>query len=256
MEKQLVRIDEVFSDLTEVERLVLGKLADVFDPWYAITDTGDVDEEKTSKKFAGWREAHPALFPMMCRQDVKNDGVRHEAPMDIGGVHFYGGSQANFDPTARIKGPFWAGEECTVRTGAYVNTSSMIGSRTVISRRVDVSASFIRGRTQIDAFAMVNHSLIGKNVYVGPGAKLLHKPLRAKIISTLDYRDRGPAKVFSTERSKFGAVVGDDCFIDADAKLFPGTVLLPGCVVPANAKVVAGIYTKELIEEHYGRARP
>lgn len=255
MEREMVRIEDIFSDLTALEKLILGGLANVFEPWYDVTDTGDVDEKKTCQRFEAWREQLPDQFPIMSRQDPRHGGMRHESAMDIGGIHCYGGLDSNFDHTARIKPPFLAGNHSTVRAGAYVNTSSVIGAHTTIGRRVDVSASFIRDHAQIDAFAMVNHSLIGRNVYIGPGVKLLHKPLRAKIIETIDSRGKGAPQWVATQRRKYGVAVGDGVIIDADAKICPGAVLLQGCVVPAGVIVPAEIFTKELMENRFGRAR-
>jgi len=252
---EIIRFADIFSHLTPVENLILGNLESVFDPWYAVTDTGDVDETGTSTMFETWQALLPDQFPIMSLHDPRHGGPRHGDVMAIGGVHCYGGSNSNFDHTARIKPPFWAGERCTIRAGAYVNTASVIGDRTTIKRRVDVSASFIRKRAQIDANAIVNHSLLGEDVYIGVGVCLLHKPLRAKYVETVDYRD-DLEECVSTRRRKLGTVAADGVIIDTGAIVHPGTVFLSGCAVPAGAVVPSGIYTKELIEKRFGRARP
>ena len=133
------------------------------------------------------------------------------------------------------------------RSSSKVLGPSLIETDVIVGTSAIVNRSVVCRNTEIDAGAQVADSFIGRNVYIGPGAKLLHKPLASNgedhkfEIELLVGRVGGRATA-KVHRPKCGAAIGDRCRIGADAVLEPGTVLFPDLYVPSRAHLRAAVY--------------
>jgi|GEM_PF-5830081 len=267
------------KDPGEVISAFLKTMESPFDHWYPVREDDEVDthasnrffldmqkelgeddligrmpfmryqpKKGTPKEILMWEfrlETHQR-FGMRTEEEFRTQrssfATNHSTVRSIGGKFFFGGFAINLDDQAFLKGPLYAGSRCTIRTsakligpillgdGAYVNTSAILG-RTILG-----------AGSQIEEHATIKDSIIGRGVFIESGVKLLHRSgLQSRMIVTKDFRTMKEAPV-STGRHKFGAVIGDDCHIGANTVLEPGTILFPGCHIPAQTRIRAGIY--------------
>lgn len=206
--------------------------------WYPMLANGDADIDECKRRFKKLASDLPRLFPIMCRVSRAEDSDLHPALEDLGSDHFYGGWQRKFDLTARLQGPLWVGMHVSFRSSSKVLGPSVIYSQATVGTSAIVNRSIIGKGSEIDAGAQVADSIIGRNVYVGPTALLLHKPLG----DALDPLREG---IHVTNRKKCGVIVGNGCRIGARAVIEPGTVLMPGCIVPIGEHLKSGFYVPE-----------
>jgi NDP-sugar pyrophosphorylase family protein len=219
-------------------RLFVDPDVQVHQIWYPMVETDDADIAKCKERFRLLKTELPFLFPAMYMTEREEDTDLHTALTDIGAEHFYGGWRRKFDDTAKLAGPIWVGMRVSFRSSCKVLGPSLIESNVTIGTSAIVNRSIVCRGTEIDAGAQVADSIIGRNVYIGPTSLLLHKTLSGTMDS---FREGGRL----LNRKKCGVVVGDGCRIGAGAKIEPGTILMPKCIVPIGKHLQTGIYCPE-----------
>ncbi len=122
------------------------------------------------------------------------------------------GKGSSIDTSARIDGPAFIGENCTVDQDAVLGAYTTLGANVRISERAEV-----------------RHSVIGENSYLGPSARVEG----AVLGRSCDLRHGA--------RCEPGSVVGEDCRIGANAAVRGGVKVYPSKVVEAGAQVNASI---------------
>lgn len=195
------------------------------------------------------KAAGPIRDPMpIMKHNAPRDTAGHEALATIGCDYFFGGAYRKFDPKCFLHGPIWAGDRITIRWSAKIVGPALIEDRVFINTSSVVKRSVVCANTQIDELAVLSDSIIGRDVYIEPGAKILHRYGRVcREIVVEDWRYSTRPKI-ETGRKKLGAVIGDGCHIGANAVIMPGTVLLPGCHVDAGRVLPSGIYTPHALQ--------
>ena len=136
--------------------------------------------------------------------------------------------RAIVEPGAVIKPPALIGDRCFVAATAYLRDGVALGAGVRIGPGVEVKASLVMSGAAFAHLNFVGDSLIGRNANLEAGAVLAnHWNERAdKTIAVMI--DGHPV---TTGASKFGALVGNDCRIGANAVLAPGTLLPPGTII-------------------------
>jgi UDP-N-acetylglucosamine diphosphorylase / glucose-1-phosphate thymidylyltransferase / UDP-N-acetylgalactosamine diphosphorylase / glucosamine-1-phosphate N-acetyltransferase / galactosamine-1-phosphate N-acetyltransferase len=136
--------------------------------------------------------------------------------------------EAHVDPRASISGPAYISAGCFVGPNAVIRNGVWLGEQVSIGAGVEVKQSIICGESAIAHFNFIGDSLIGHRVNLEAGAIIANhfNERENKMISVM--LDGNPVE---TGVTKFGAVVGDDCKIGANAVLSPGTILTKGTVV-------------------------
>lgn len=127
-----------------------------------------------------------------------------------------------------IKAPAIISANCFVGSNSYLRNSVYLAPGAKVGISCEVKTSIILEGSAIAHFNFVGDSIIGHDVNIEAGAILANH-----------YNERQDDTVFvsvdgyriSTGLHKFGALVGDDCRIGANAVLSPGTLLKPGSVV-------------------------
>lgn len=127
---------------------------------------------------------------------------------------------------AFIKGPAIIGENCFIGHTAYVREHCLLGNGVRIGHGAEVKNSVIFPRSVVAHLNYVGDSIIGSRVNVAGGAKLANFRFDGGNIKVPVGGER-----IDTGLVKFGAVIGDDCQIGANAVLNPGTILGKHCVV-------------------------
>ncbi|MGE5288260.1 MAG: sugar phosphate nucleotidyltransferase [Micromonosporaceae bacterium] len=135
------------------------------------------------------------------RVDVEIDGFEMSP-----GVWIADGVEV--DPEAVLKGPICIGDYAKIEAGAELREYTVVGSNVVIKEG-----------------AFLHRAVIHNNVYVGPGANL-----RGCVIGK-------NTDVMGSVRIEEGAIVGDECVIEAEAFLSSGVKVYPFKTIEAGAVV-------------------
>ncbi len=180
---------EVFPELLEAGKPLYGYVADGY--WEDVGTT------------AAYLGAH---------QDILDGKVA----VDIAGFELqpgvWLGRGSSVDPLARIVGPAFIGENCTIAHNAVLAPYTTIGAN-----------------TQVAEWAELERSVVGENAYLGPAVHIEG----AVLGRSCDLR-RGA-------RCEPGSVVGEGCLIGAHAELRSDVKVYPGKVVEAGALVNSSI---------------
>ena len=115
---------------------------------------------------------------------------------------------AEVDPEAVLKGPLCIGDYAKIEAGAELREFTVIGSNVVVKEG-----------------AFLHRAVVHNNVYVGPGVNL-----RGCVIGK-------NTDVMGSVRIEEGAVVGDECVIEAEAYLSSGVKVYPFKTIEAGAVV-------------------
>jgi NDP-sugar pyrophosphorylase family protein len=121
-----------------------------------------------------------------------------------------------------IKSPAIIGENCFLGANSYLRNGIYLDQNVKIGTCCEVKTSIIFENSAIAHFNYIGDSIIGKNVNFEAGS-----------ITANHYNERNnkrilvkiKTKIIDTNIEKFGALVGDDCKIGANAVLSPGTIL-------------------------------
>jgi len=122
------------------------------------------------------------------------------------------GKGSSIDPTARIDGPAFISENCTIDADAVLGAYTTVGANVRISERSEV-----------------RHSVIGENAYLGPSVRVEGSVLGR----ACDLRYGA--------RCEPGSVVGEGCLIGAHAAVRGDVKVYPFKVVDAGAQVNSSI---------------
>jgi UDP-N-acetylglucosamine diphosphorylase / glucose-1-phosphate thymidylyltransferase / UDP-N-acetylgalactosamine diphosphorylase / glucosamine-1-phosphate N-acetyltransferase / galactosamine-1-phosphate N-acetyltransferase len=121
-----------------------------------------------------------------------------------------------------LKGPVIISEECFIGAHAYLRGGVFIGQRSVVGPGCEVKSSVILNRSALAHFNFVGDTLVGSNVNMEAGSVTANhfneradKTISVKIHNT----------IYRIDSMKFGAIIGDNTKIGANAVLSPGTIL-------------------------------
>ena len=127
-----------------------------------------------------------------------------------------------------LKGPIIISQNCFVGAHAYLRGGVFLGEQVSIGPGCEIKSSFIFSNSALAHFNFVGDSILGSHVNMEAGSIIAnhYNERPEKEISVLI--SNRPQKTGST---KFGALVGDQTKIGANAVLSPGTLLRPNTVV-------------------------
>lgn len=132
------------------------------------------------------------------------------------------------EPGAVLKGPLILGAGCFVAAGAYLRGGNWVAENCIIGPGAELKSSFVFAGTKLAHFNFVGDSVLGENVNLEAGSIICNfrnereeKEVFVRLASGLH----------RTGVEKFGALVGDNSRIGANAVVAPGALLLPGTVV-------------------------
>jgi len=129
---------------------------------------------------------------------------------------------------AVIRAPAIVSDGCVVSAHAYLREGVFLDREVRIGPSCEVRASFVFRGSALAHLNYVGNSLIGSNVNLEAGAILANyfNERQDKRITLVV----GGRRV-ATDAEKFGALVGDESRIGANAVTMPGTILSPRSVV-------------------------
>lgn len=127
-----------------------------------------------------------------------------------------------------LKGPVVIGPNCFVGAHAYLRGGVFLDNGVSIGPGSEIKTSIVLTRSALAHFNFVGDSFIGANVNMEAGSVIAnHYNEREQKLIRVMHREM----VIETGVTKFGALVGDQCRIGANAVLSPGTMLPPGTIV-------------------------
>ncbi len=143
-------------------------------------------------------------------------------------------STATVEAGATLKGPLVIGPRNFIAHGAYLRGGCWLDADVIIGPGAELKTSFVFAGTKLAHFNFVGDSVLGARVNLEAGGIVCNyrneradKQIHVRIDGALH----------ATGVTKFGALIGDDGRIGANAVLAPGALLAPGCVVTRTALV-------------------
>jgi NDP-sugar pyrophosphorylase family protein len=127
-----------------------------------------------------------------------------------------------------LKGPLIISENCFIGAHAYLRNGVFLDEGVSIGPGCEVKSSFIFSNSTLAHFNFVGDSILGSRVNLEAGSVIANyfNERSDKQISV-----RISNEIIPTGSSKFGALLGDDVKIGANAVLSPGTILPPHSIV-------------------------
>lgn len=129
---------------------------------------------------------------------------------------------------AVLKGPLIIGAHCFIATGAYLRGGCWLDQQCIIGPGAELKTSFIFSGSKLAHFNFVGDSVLGHGVNLEAGS-IIANYRNERADKEVQVRLDGGLQ--RTGCDKFGALLGDQCRIGANAVLAPGAVLKPGSVV-------------------------
>ena len=156
----------------------------------------------------------------LIRAAIAKLGPGYEAGEDVA-VH----RSATIERGVVLKGPAIIGPGCLIAAGAYLRGGTYLQQDCIVGPACELKTSYMFAGSKIAHLSFVGDSIIGAGVNVEAGAMIAN------------YRNEKDDKsirialdgaILDTGVDKFGAIVGDDARIGANAVVAPGALIQPG----------------------------
>jgi UDP-N-acetylglucosamine diphosphorylase / glucose-1-phosphate thymidylyltransferase / UDP-N-acetylgalactosamine diphosphorylase / glucosamine-1-phosphate N-acetyltransferase / galactosamine-1-phosphate N-acetyltransferase len=135
---------------------------------------------------------------------------------------------ATVESGAVLKGPLILGAGCFVAAGAYLRGGNWVAANSTFGPGSELKSSLVFSGTKLAHFNFVGDSIVGSNVNFEAGAivcnyrnERVDKEIRVRV-------GTGSTGIGVT---KFGALIGDDTRIGANAVIAPGALLAAGTII-------------------------
>ncbi len=129
---------------------------------------------------------------------------------------------------ALLKGPLIIGAHCFIASGSLLRGGCWLDAHCIIGPGAELKTSFVFSGSKLAHFNFVGDSVLGHGINLEAGS------IVANYRNERDDKDvqvRVEGILQRTGCDKFGALLGDQCRIGANAVLAPGAVLAPASVV-------------------------
>lgn len=135
---------------------------------------------------------------------------------------------ATVEPGALLKPPLIIGADCFIASGALLRGGCWLDARCIIGPGAELKTSFVFSGSKLAHFNFVGDSVLGHGINLEAGSIIANyrnerddKEVQVRVAGLLQ----------RTGCDKFGALLGDQCRIGANAVLAPGAVLAPASVI-------------------------
>lgn len=129
---------------------------------------------------------------------------------------------------AILKGPAILGPDCFVAAGAYVRGGCWLEGSNILGPGCELKSSFLFSGTKLAHFNFVGDSILGHKVNLEAGSI---------VANYRNETDGGPIRIrlgadlIATNATKFGAILGDETRVGANAVIAPGAILAANSIV-------------------------
>lgn len=129
---------------------------------------------------------------------------------------------ARVEDRAVIKGPVIIGPNAFVAANAYLRGGVFIANDCIVGPSCELKTTFMFSGSKIAHLSFVGDSIIGSRANIEAGAIIANyrNELEDKLI-----RIQSNGQVIETGVDKFGALIGDDARVGANAVIAPGALL-------------------------------
>jgi len=171
------------------------------------------------------------LQPWEITQDLTNIIFNKIAQLDqnykiTSGIAIH--KSATLEQGVVLKAPIIIGENCFISAYSYLRGGVYLAESVRIGPSCEIKTSIIFNDTAIAHFNFIGDSIIGSQVNFEAGS-LISNHFNEKIDKKISILYN--SSLIATNTKKFGALVGDDSKIGANAVLSPGTILLSNSIV-------------------------
>lgn len=143
---------------------------------------------------------------------------------------------ATVESGAVLKGPLIIGAHCFIASGSLLRGGCWVDERCIIGPGAELKTTLMFSGSKLAHFNFVGDSVLGHGINLEAGSIVANyrnerddKEIHVRVDGVLQ----------RTGCDKFGALLGDQCRIGANAVLAPGAVLMPTSVV-ARGQVFDG----------------
>lgn len=140
---------------------------------------------------------------------------------------------AKIESGVTIEGPAYVGPDCDIGPNAYIREATLLEGDVHIGQSVEIKNSVLMCGTNVPHLSYVGDSVLGRDVNLGAGtnvANLRHDGEDVKL-TVKDER-------VSTDRRKFGVVVGHGAKTAINTSLAPGVILSGGATTTPGESVL------------------
>ena len=131
---------------------------------------------------------------------------------------------ATIENGAVVKGPAIIGPGCFVAANAYLRGGVYLAGNCIVGPAAELKTSFMFPGSKLAHLNFVGDSILGSGVNVEAGAMIANY---RNEMADKRIRIHHEGRVIDTGVDKFGALVGDDSRIGANAVIAPGALLAP-----------------------------
>jgi NDP-sugar pyrophosphorylase family protein len=135
---------------------------------------------------------------------------------------------ARVEAGAVLKGPLILGADCFVAAGAYLRGGNWVAENCIFGPGAELKSSFVFAGTKLAHFNFVGDSILGERVNLEAGSIICNyrnERIDKEVMVRLE------SGMHATGIRKFGALIGDDSRIGANAVVAPGALCKPGTIV-------------------------
>ncbi|MEO8490772.1 MULTISPECIES: LpxA family transferase [unclassified Pseudomonas] len=177
---------------------------------------------------APWTDLTPwamvSQAPAIVRQLLAELSVEDYRIEDDVAVH----RTATVESGALLKGPLIIGAHCFIASGSLLRGGCWLDSHCIIGPGAELKTSFVFSGSKLAHFNFVGDSVLGHGINLEAGSIVANYRNER---DDKEVRVRVDGHVQRTGCDKFGALLGDQCRIGANAVLAPGALLKPASVV-------------------------
>jgi len=193
--------------LVRIDQYISGFAGSVLAPWSAV---------------APWDMV--AQAPQVVRALLAGLSAEEYEIVDDIAVH----RSSEVEAGAVLKGPLIIGAHCFIASGAYLRGGCWVDERCIIGPGAELKTSFVFSGSKLAHFNFVGDSVLGCGVNLEAGSIVCnYRNERAD----KEVRVNIGGQLVATGCDKFGALIGDQARIGANAVLAPGAILEAGFVV-------------------------
>ncbi|KAF1033512.1 MAG: Bifunctional protein GlmU [Pseudomonas sp.] len=135
---------------------------------------------------------------------------------------------ATVETGAVLKAPLIIGAHCFVAAGAYLRGGCWVDERCTFGPGAELKTSFVFSGSKLAHFNFVGDSVLGHGVNLEAGS-IVANYRNERADKEVQVRINGQLQ--RTGCDKFGALLGDESRIGANAVTAPGAIIAPGGVV-------------------------
>lgn len=142
-------------------------------------------------------------------------------------------SSASIGDFVTMEGPCYVGPNAIIRHSAYLRGGSWICDGAIVGNSSEVKNSILLPGAKAPHFNYVGDSILGFEVNLGAGTKLSNvRNDRRGVMVTVE----GGFRIDSGLR-KLGALIGDGSQLGCNVVTNPGSLLMPGSMIPPNEAI-------------------